>query len=150
MERTWTLVCVLLPAAALAPAAPRLKDPPPKEAPLIGEWLRVGHTQSGAAVPPDGEPHHQVFGADGKWTYSYGSNVSPSGTYVADARQSPPAIDIRTDSTGQNGWRGIFKVEGDRLTLCLVKAGHERPKTFESTADLPTTVWVFKRVKPKD
>src|SRR5262245_59762238 len=152
MARTCAFVCVLLPAAALATAAPALKDRPPKEPPIFGEWLRVGHTEAGTPVPPDREPHHQVFTADGEWQYSYGGR--PDGTrgksFVIDSRQSPPTIDISLGAGGPTHWRGVYKVEGDTLTLCLVTGDRERPKTFESTADRPTTVWAFRRVKPKD
>jgi uncharacterized protein (TIGR03067 family) len=152
MAHTWSLVWLLLPAAALALAAPALKDRPPKEPPIIGEWLRVGHTEAGAPVPPDSEPHHQVFKADGKWEYSYGGRQTKSErmSFLADPRQSPPAIDIKMGPAGRDGWRGIYKVEGDMLTLCLAKGDQDRPKAFESTPDRPTTVWVFQRVKPKD
>jgi len=152
MARTWSLLWLLLPAAALASAAPALKDRPPKEPPIVGEWLRVGHTQAGTPVAPDHEPHHQVFTAEGEWQYTYGGR--PDGTrgksFVTDPRQSPPTIDISLSAGGKANWRGIYKVEGDTLTLCLVTGDRDRPKTFESTADQPTTVWVFTRVKPKD
>jgi uncharacterized protein (TIGR03067 family) len=152
MSRTWSLVWVLLPAAALAPAAPALKERPAKEPPIVGEWLRVGHTQAGAPVPPDGEPHHQVFTPDGEWQYSYGGRPdgTPGKTFVTDPRQSPPTIDISLGAGMRANWRGIYKVEADTLTLCLVTGDRDRPKTFDSTADQPTTVWVFKRVKSKD
>src|SRR5215472_2723531 len=99
MSRTCSLVWLLLPAAALTPAAPALKDPPPKEPPIIGEWLRVGHTEAGAAVGPDGEPHHQMFRPDGEWEYTYGGRQGAAGrkTYVVDSRQKPATIDIHTD-----------------------------------------------------
>ena len=38
----------------------------------------------------------------------------------------------------------------DEATLCLVNTPGERPKTFDSSVDQPTTVWIFKRVKSKD
>jgi uncharacterized protein (TIGR03067 family) len=152
MARTCSLLWVLLPAAVLAPAAPALKDRPPKEPPIIGEWVRVGHTNAGAPVAPDREPHHQVFTADGQWEYSYGGRQGSAGqkTFVTDTRQNPPTIDIHMDKAGRASYRGVYKVEGDTLTLCLVMGDQDRPKTFESSPDKPTTVWVFKRVKPKD
>lgn len=133
-------------------AAPQLKDPPPKEGPIFGEWLRVGHTEAGKPVSPDGEPHHQVFQPDGVWEYYYGGRVGSAGhkTFAADPRQKPAAIDIWMNPAAGDRWKGIYKVEGDTLTLCLVKGDRDRPKAFESTADRPTTIWVFKRAKPKD
>ncbi len=144
----------LLAAALLFPvaaaAAPALKDRPAKAPPsVLGEWLRVGHIQAGKDAGRDSEPHHQTFTADGVWEYTYGGRVGHpvAKTYAADPKQNPPAIDI---NGGGQSWKGIYKVEGDTLTLCLSSGGRDRPKTFESSADHPTTVWVFQRVKPKD
>lgn len=151
MCRPCALVCLLF-ATPLAPAAPALKERPPAEPPIHGEWVRVGHTEAGAPVAPDRETHTQVFTSDGQWDYYYGARQGSSGnkSFKTDARQNPPAIDIHMDPAGPPQWRGIYKVEGDTLTLCLVTGDRERPKAFESTQDRPTTIWVFKRVKGKD
>jgi uncharacterized protein (TIGR03067 family) len=97
------------------------------------------------------EIHHQVFTPDGVWQYSYGGH--PDNTrgksFAIDSRKTPATIDISMGG-GPPNWRGIYKVEGDTLTLCLVDGNQERPKTFESSAGKPTTIWVFKRVKAKD
>ena len=97
-------------------------------------------------VRTEGEQHYQVFTAEGQWQYWYGVRPErPTGTnFVTDAKQSPPTIDI---GAGGGQYRGIYKVEGDTLTLCVVNGDRERPKTFESTAEKRTTIWVFKRVK---
>jgi hypothetical protein len=73
MARTWSLVLVLLPAAALAPAAPALKEKAATAPPIFGEWFRTGHTESGAPVRVDNEQHHQVFTPEGQWQYWYGA-----------------------------------------------------------------------------
>src|SRR5207244_6413289 len=114
-------------------------------------WVRVGHVQAGNPGPTDREDHHQLFTAGGEWNYWYGGlRAAPGGnTYVIDEKQSPPTIDLLLGRAGADSYRGIYKVEGDTLTLCLLRSG-ERPKTFESSAEAPTTVWVFKRVKTKD
>lgn len=152
MARTWIVVLALLTAATLAPAAPALKDRPSKEGPIFGDWLRVGHTQAGTPVAPDRDPHHQIFTPDGEWKYYYGAGPDGSRgkSFVTDSRQNPFTIDITLGANQKAHYRGIYKVEGDTLTLCLVTGDQERPKKFESSADQPTTVWVFKRVKAKD
>ncbi|HEX3151128.1 MAG TPA: TIGR03067 domain-containing protein [Gemmataceae bacterium] len=150
MARICSLMWLLLPAAAGVLAAPALKEKPPKEPTIIGEWVRVDHKNAGTPVGPDHATHHQVFSADGQWEYWYGARGQSNGSmkYVTDTRQSPPTIDIGMGGNG--GYRGIYKVEGDTLTLCLAIGNRERPKTFESSADQPTTLWVFQRVKSKD
>jgi len=128
--------------------APQLKDKPLKEPPIFGEWVRVGHTEAGAPVPPDAEEHRQVFTPEGVWEYTYGGKGATGGkSFVVDSRQSPPTIDIHMNAARSDSYRGIYKVEGDTLTLCLVRGDRDRPRAFESTADRPTTIWVFKRVK---
>jgi uncharacterized protein (TIGR03067 family) len=151
MTRTWSILSLVL-AAALSSGAPALKDRPAKETPIIGEWVRVGHTNAGKPVGPDGEPHHQIFKADGEWDYFYGGRQGSTGRkgYVTDTQKSPPTIDIHMNPAARADWRGIYKIEGDTLTLCLITGDRERPKTFESSPEKPTTVWIFKRVKPKD
>ena len=133
-------------------SAPQLKDKTPKEAPIFGKWVRVGHTQAGQTISTAKEDHHQVFTAEGVWEYYYGGkkgNPQPW-SFAIDARQSPATIDIYQSGPGADGWRGIYKVEGDTLTLCLMNTPAERPKTFESSVEHATTVWVFKRVTAKD
>lgn len=152
MSRTTVPLLVGLLFVPVAEAAPRIKDKSPPAPSIVGEWVRVGHTKAGTPVAPDHEPHHQLFKADGGWEYTYGPRQkSPAGmTYATDPKQSPPAIDISQNSGIPPNWRGVYKVEGDTLTLCLVTGGGDRPKNFESSADRPTTVWVFKRVKAKE
>ena len=116
--------------------------------PIFGEWLRVNHIETGRTLRTDNENHHQVFTKDGVWQYWYGSipDTTQRKSFVVDAQKSPPTIDISMGG-GPPNWRGIYKVEGDTLTLCVVTGNRDRPKTFESTADKPTTIWVFKRIK---
>ncbi|HEX3146705.1 MAG TPA: TIGR03067 domain-containing protein [Gemmataceae bacterium] len=154
MARFWPIAWMLFLATANLSAAPALKDPPPKEPAMFGEWLRVGHTEAGMSVAPDHEAHHQMFSPDGGWEYTYGGRQGSGGgkSFVINPRQSPATIDIHMGPVGRvpANWRGIYKVEGDTLTLCLVTGDRDRPKEFESTADKPTTIWVFRRVKGKD
>ncbi len=150
MARVCSLMCVVI-LAAQALTAPKLKDTSPKEPPIIGDWVRVGHLQAGAIVAPDNQTHHQIFKADGVWEYYYGDRAgSTRAQFDSDFRKNPFTVDIHTNRDQSTGWTGIYKVEGDKLTLCLVIKGNDRPKTFESSADHPTTIWEFKRVRSKD
>jgi hypothetical protein len=42
--------------------------------------------------------------------------------------------------------KGIYKIDGDTLTMCLSPTG-ERPAKFESTAGGQTILMTFKRMK---
>jgi uncharacterized protein (TIGR03067 family) len=142
---------LVVPVAALA--APALKDRSPKDASsILGEWERVRRIDAGTDRGPDREPHRQTFMADGAWDYTYGGR--PCGIagmrYLTDPKQAPRTIDIHVLPGKLPSYRGIFQVEGDSLTLCLVEGDGDRPTKFESSADHPTTIWVFQRVRSKE
>src|SRR5262249_55086721 len=92
MARFWSLVLVLLPVAALAPAAPALKEKAAATPPIFGEWFRTGHTEAGTPVRVDNEQHHQVFTQEGQWQYWYGARPgnATSNSFVTDTKQNPP------------------------------------------------------------
>ena len=72
-------------------------------------------------------------------------------TIALDAKKSPKLFDYRgaTPHTKDIIFRGIYRLEGDTLTICCNKGAQEkdRPTKFESSGE---TVWlqVFERVKP--
>lgn len=141
--------------AAIGIAAPALKDLPRKDQSPVGEWQVESVVSGGRPRPVGAEPFRYTFTADGKW-YLHRGPLEPDETveraYFTDPKADPPRIDLRYDPAEQESrvGQGIFKVEGDTLTICLRRRGTGRPKAFESTPDVPTTLYVFKRVKPKD
>jgi RNA polymerase sigma-70 factor (ECF subfamily) len=67
-------------------------------------------------------------------------------------KQMPKAIDLTPGETGGplkgKTYPGIYKLEGDTLTLCLsIKPGSERPTKF-ATKDTDWVLDVYKRSKP--
>jgi uncharacterized protein (TIGR03067 family) len=146
----------LLLGTALLLAAPALKESP-KKADIVGEWEVESVNSGNPAKPrPKGKgpgPQRYVFTADGKWFLFRGERkVGEDRAFIANPKADPPAIDLRYDPVDQEGRTvlGIYKVEGDKLTLCLSRGEGTRPAGFESTADVPATIYILKRVKPKD
>ena len=64
----------------------------------------------------------------------------PSYTLRLDPGWSPRRVDIEEVTQGGQGrvYRGIYRLEGDKLTLCFETAGEGRPDTF--TAGTPGAV----------
>jgi uncharacterized protein (TIGR03067 family) len=141
----------LLGALALVVGAPGPKDPPAAP-PVVGEWAAERRTFAGTERPVSGEPLRYVFAADGTWAVYRGERKLPGDghRYTTDPKKDPPEIDLTyLDSTSPDPrvLRGIYKIEGDALTLCYSRPDKDRPKAFRSTTDEPTTIYIYKRVK---
>jgi uncharacterized protein (TIGR03067 family) len=131
---------------ALVAAAPATKDPPKKDAPtLVGVWVMESATIGGQPDKQSGGNTIELA-ADGKAVFKENGN-DINGSYKADAKKDPPEIDLTMDAGGMNlSMPGIFKLDGDTLTICMVPFG-ERPKAFASAAGTTTMLLVLKRTK---
>jgi uncharacterized protein (TIGR03067 family) len=145
---------VILLTAALAVGAPALKDPPTKGSGIVGVWAVESVTVGGQARPAKAAPDLRYeFTADGQWFARRGDAAvgkSPK-VYKADPKADPPTIDAAA-VTPANGapeppMAGIYKIDGDTLTLCFSTGGGERPAKFESPNGGRAVLIVLKRAK---
>jgi uncharacterized protein (TIGR03067 family) len=144
----------LLIGLALTVAAPAPKETPKKEAPgIIGSWSLEKAELGGMALPPAGAAAmgelSLKFNEDGTVVATKGGKAEPENTrYTHDAKKSPPEIDITEGRGGGKDMiiKGIYKIEGETLTLCMSPLG-ERPTKFESPAGAQIIMMTFKRIK---
>ncbi|HEX3152580.1 MAG TPA: TIGR03067 domain-containing protein [Gemmataceae bacterium] len=138
----------LLVGLALVVGAPAKKDPAPKDPPsLMGEWLAESGIMGGKPEnPPPGTTI--TFLADGKLKMNEGGgNGQENGSYKFDAKKDPAEIDISPEAAGKGPTlAGIYKIEGDTLTICFAMGG-DRPKKFESPAGSMLMLVTCKRAK---
>jgi uncharacterized protein (TIGR03067 family) len=134
----------LLLAATLVVSAPKLKDRPGAD-PYLGRWAATNLLVNGQADPQWAGLEYE-FGPAGKWTiYRNGEELSGGPrTYLADPKPRPAAMDL-TEGVAGKPMPGIYKVEGDTLTVAFHIGGGVRPGTFDGAPGVMTIV--FSRVK---
>jgi uncharacterized protein (TIGR03067 family) len=140
-------------ALALVVAAPAPKDKDTKKDGLllVGEWVGEKAEVAGMPLPAPVSEMRMEFKADGKAVLRDGAKPAEEASYTADPKKDPAEIDLTPPPTGGKAETllGIYKVEGDTLTLCLAAAGG-RPTKFESAAGSANMLLTFKRAKKKD
>ncbi len=112
-----------------------------------GTWAAVSFRRDGQDTPADivrsitrtVEGKHVVWKRNGK---------NFAGTALElDPAQHPRAIDVSADGGPMRGRRvlGIYKLEGDRLTLCMADPDRPRPREFRADQGSGQTLMVFQR-----
>jgi len=136
----------LVVGLALVVAAPALKERPgPDAASPVGRWVIDSVTVAGQ-VDKTADGTTIELTADGKLTFQFGA-MEVAGTYKTNPRTVPAQFDPTVGAAGASfPLLGIYKVEKDALTLCLVLGGN-RPTAFEAPAASNTLLLILKRAK---
>lgn len=118
---------------------------------LQGTWKTVSLEAGGKSFPKEAVIDFTfIVGADGK---SIGKmpKAEYQATISVDPRKAPKTIDNIHQTGASKGKKqfGIYKLEGDRWTVCMTPPGAaetDRPESFD-TKDTTNVVFVFERVK---
>src|SRR5262245_8460500 len=118
--RTASLLLLAVLCLAFAPAPfrrpDRVADPKDELRRLQGEWVRVslhidGKQSTGSTEMTVTDTRMQFGGADDRWDISL------------DVRASPRRIDLVRTNDSKNIFRGIYRLDGDSLTVCARQYG---------------------------
>jgi len=115
---------------------------------LEGTWVLDAATL-------DGRDHTENFAGmkltlkGNEFVIDFAEN-SDKGTFTIDGSKSPKWIDIKTGENGPFKGKtlpGIYKLDGDNLTLCCHADGKTRPEEFEAKAKTRNMLLTYKREK---
>jgi uncharacterized protein (TIGR03067 family) len=113
---------------------------------LKGTWALVSMEAQGKPVPAADLKVVKYTFEEARFSYEDGRGGPKEGMYTLGSARSPKSIDLSQD--GSLAARGIYKLEGDRLTLCLASPRGERPTEFTTKAGVSTVLVVFQRARP--
>jgi len=144
------LVLILAASGLQTPEAAPDADAKAELARHRGVWRTVSSRYDGEDADPDvvRSVTREVDGDRVVWRRD-GKSFSAS-TIVLDSKAEPKTIDIHADGgPGRDKVvRGIYELEGDRLTICTADPDEPRPEAFRADAGDSWTLMVFKR-EPK-
>jgi RNA polymerase sigma-70 factor (ECF subfamily) len=131
-------------ALADKPAAADKEEVSKEERKFLGTWAVQSCEVGGQKVPEEKfKKTRFTFAPKGKWTRK--GDREEEGTYKLDHSKKPKAITITTDQRGTE--LGIYKLDGDTLTICIEASGNKRPTEFATKEGTRVNLIVFKRVK---
>ena len=124
-------VAVVLLVAADEPAKDAMKD----EDKLQGEWTMVSMETLGVKHSEDDVKKYTLTIKGDRWTVTNARTLSPGQTFKIDPSKDPKTLDLTIKLVNQERVsKGIYKLDGDTLTICRTEENGERPKEFKTTA----------------
>ncbi len=148
------VVLLALGTVALVRGTPALSDDQAVRDELKrhqGTWLVISSIYDGQKASEEivrsitriVEKDHVVWKRDGK---------NFAGTKIElDPAREPKTIDVIPDGGPNRGERvlGIYKLEGDKLTICMASPGQPRPTAFKAEKGSGCTLRTFIREKSR-
>jgi uncharacterized protein (TIGR03067 family) len=143
-----TASLVLAGSFGLSTAAPAPKDDKDLKK-FEGDWTFTAWESRGQAVPREQLDIAKWLVKGDKYTFEMGEEKE-EGTIKLDPAKKPATIDFAITAGNDKGkdQPGIYKVDGDTITICLARpGGKERPTDFKSTEENGFILVTVKKAK---
>jgi uncharacterized protein (TIGR03067 family) len=116
---------------------------------LEGAYTRVGMEMAGTMIKETEKDHIYTF--EGNKMILPKGKIEEAAIIQCDPGKNPAEITIsKTEVSGKiDTSYGIYKLEGDTLTICMIKSDNpaDRPKEFKTSVDTKAMIWVLQKNK---
>ena len=136
------LACLLISSISIAQDA---KDDLKK---MAGKWKVVVNETDGKPLPKellDKFASTLIVEGD-KYKVYFDDKLADEGTMKLDASKTPKEIDATPSKN--KVMKGIYKIDGDTMTVCFSKPGGDRPAQFKSKEGTGQILLSYTRLKP--
>jgi uncharacterized protein (TIGR03067 family) len=142
---------ILFLALSIALVAADSKEDASKKdvAAMQGDWACDRMERDGQKFPDEAAQAYFRTVKGNAYTVSRFKKAVGKGTFTLDATKSPKQIDITLADGPAKGKTvlGIYKIDGDTLTICNAGPGGKRPAEFKAPQKSGQTLAVWSREK---
>ena len=112
-----------------------------------GTWIATSSTFDGQKAPDEIARSIQRIVTENHVVWERNGKRFAGTTIELDPKHDPKNIDVIPDGGRNRGERilGIYKLDGERLCICMAVAGQPRPKEFKAEKGSGWTLQTFER-----
>jgi uncharacterized protein (TIGR03067 family) len=142
------VVAFLVSSAALLEAPPAASVDSTLLKKLQGKWLLAGQEHGGKKTPAKEILTITLEVSKTNFTTREGSDVKEDASVVhLEGKGKPAAIDLKITAGPDLDKivKGVWKLDGEGLTICIAEPGKDRPKAFAAREGTGHTLLTFRR-----